>query len=331
MLPPSSLRNFTEILPAPLSTVQSLKFAPCTDKYLVCAGTWDNKASIWEIDTTQGTLKSEALNSAPILSVGWLPDSSKVLLGGCTNALDLWDLVSNNFVRIGMHAAPIREVLWSSELNVAITGSWDSSVNFWDLNQTNPVCRQMLPGRVFGMSCTYPLLVATLSDQRYAVWNLANIRQSTQPEIIKETCYQSQLRSISCSPDAKRFAVGHAEGRCSLKKVTYEPTLKVDVDFSFKCHRDDYAHVVNAVTFNPRNSTLATGGSDCSTVLWHYGNRTKLLNCSGLGAPVTALDFSGDGRLLACALGYDWHKGSEFASRFFTKIMIRDVSSVKAS
>jgi WD40 repeat protein len=107
--------------------------------------------------------------------------------------------------------------------------------------------------------------------------------------------------------------------------------LKVEVDFSFKCHRDDYAHVVNAVAFSPRTPTLATGGSDCSAVLWHYGNRTKLLNSSGLGAPVTAIDFSADGRLLACGLGYDWHKGSELSSRFLSKIIVRDVSQIKTS
>eukprot|EP00359_Climacostomum_virens_P007397 CAMPEP_0204915472 /NCGR_PEP_ID=MMETSP1397-20131031/13462_1 /ASSEMBLY_ACC=CAM_ASM_000891 /TAXON_ID=49980 /ORGANISM="Climacostomum Climacostomum virens, Strain Stock W-24" /LENGTH=332 /DNA_ID=CAMNT_0052087525 /DNA_START=221 /DNA_END=1216 /DNA_ORIENTATION=+ len=331
MLHNAALRNFNEILPCPSSTVQSLKFAPCPDKYLICAGTWDNKATIWEIDSAQGSLKSEAIGSAPMLCVAWAPDSSHVFLGGCSNSLDLWDLNTNNLVRIGLHASPIREVVWSTELNVAITGSWDSSINLWDMNQPNPVHRIPLPGRVFCMGYSYPLLVAGLSDHRYAVWNVAQLRHNFQPEIVKEASYQSQIRSISCSYDAKRFAVGHAEGKCSLRKISCDPNLKADFDFAFKCHRDEYAHVVNAVTFNPRSSLLATGGSDCSAVIWDYMSRTKLVNCGGLGAPVTALDFSADGRLLACGLGYDWHKGIELAGRFFNKIIVRDVSSIKAS
>ena len=43
---------------------------------------------------------------------------------------------------------------------------------------------------------------------------------------------------------------------------------RLDNDFMFKCHRDQLAHALNAVCFNPLHGTFATAATDGSVVYW---------------------------------------------------------------
>ena len=166
----------------PTDTVQSLKWAPSSHN-LLCAAGWDCKASIWQIsDDQQNSLKSQVTLPEPVLSVSWKPDLSSVALGCCDSQVKLWDLESSQVLQIGQHSAPVREVFWCEQLGMTISGSWDGTVAFWDNRQQQPSRLIEVPGRVLGMSLSYPVLVAILSDKQYAVWNLEEVKNGkTQP------------------------------------------------------------------------------------------------------------------------------------------------------
>lgn len=310
--------------PSPGDTVQSLKWAP-TQANLLCAGSWDSKASIWEIDQSgNNILKAQTTLTEPVLSVSWKSDISGVILGGCDNQVKLWDLASNQTQTIGMHQAPVRDVFWIREMNMIVSGSWDSSICFWDGRQPNPVLRIPMPGRVFGMSLRYPLFVSILSDKRYASWNMLRFQQqNTEPEITTDQSLKFQIRSVECYHDARGFALGLIEGRCSMKKINLD-TMKVENDFTFKCHRDNNsASALNAIAFNQAHGTFATGGSDNSFIYWDKVAKQRLKSYTSLSAPITAMDFKYDGSLFAYAVGYDWHKGIESAGSVPSKICYR--------
>jgi len=62
-------------------------------------------------------------------------------------------------------------------MNMIVSGSWDNTVCFWDGRSQNASLRLQMPGKIYGMSMKFPLLVAIMSDKRYAVWNLLRLQQ----------------------------------------------------------------------------------------------------------------------------------------------------------
>ena len=181
---------------SPNDTVQSLKWAP-SPQNLLCAGGWDNKASIWEISNDgQNAPKSQVTLPDAILSVSWKTDLSSVFLGCCDRQVKLWDLQKSQVIQVGQHNETVREVIWCEQLGMVISGGWDNTIAFWDGRQQQAVAHINVPGRVFGMSLSYPLLVAILSEKQHAAWNLEKVRTGmTQPVLTKETTLRYQLRS----------------------------------------------------------------------------------------------------------------------------------------
>lgn len=310
----------------PADTVQSLKWAP-SQQGLLCAGAWNGSTSIWEVNSTgQSIAKLQVTQNDPVLSVSWKSDCSSVFIGGTDNQAKVWDINSNQVRTVGTHQAPVREVLWCENINHLITGSWDGSVNFWDLRSPNPTANVQLGSRVFGMSLKYPLMVAILSDKKHAVWNLQYLQSgNTKPDIVPESNVKVQFKCVDCYTDGSGFAIGLIEGRCAMKKVN-PSTFRTENDFTFKCHRDNSsqsAYSVNCISFNPTHGTFATGGSDSSVIFWDRFAKQCLKTFTGLDGPVTAVDFKQDGSLFAYATGYDWAKGSDYATSVPVKISYR--------
>lgn len=318
--------NDPTFLDPPNDTVQCLKWAP-GNLTLICGTSWNGSSKIWEINQSgQNMLKAQTTAFDPILSCSWKSDATSVFLGSCDNQVKCWDLATNTTRLIGNHNGPVREVLWCEQINHLISGSWDSTVNFWDLRSPTPTASVQLGSRVFGMALRYPLLVGILSDKKHAVWNLQWLQQGRNtPDILTDTNVKVQFKSVDCYSDGTGFSIGLIEGRCAMKKIN-PSTYKAENDFTFKCHRDNAsqsAHSVNCIAFNPAYGTFATGGSDSSIIFWDRLAKQCIKTFTGLGGPVTAMDFKQDGFLFAYATGYDWARGSEGASSVQTKISYR--------
>ena len=316
--------NDPVVSPAPTDSIQTLRWAPNPAVSLLCGGGWDCKAIVWEV-TSQNTCvgRAQVTNPEPVMSVSWKNDHSGIFLGTGDNSVKLWDLANNALQTIGTHSAPVKEVAWCEQIGHVISGSWDGTVAFWDARQPNPAASINLPGRVFGMSLQYPILVAVLSDKKIAVWNLQNLHSNSQPEISMDPSLKFQIRSVALAPGAKNFVLGLLEGRCIVKSVKIENTIKVATEFAFKCHRDTLAHSINAVAFSPVHGTFATGGSDGNIVYWDMAQKQRVKALQTLGAPVTAIDFKSDSSIIAYALGYDWHKGIEEAGKYQPRVCFR--------
>lgn len=316
--------NDPMLTPAPTDSIQCLKWAPNPAASLICGAGWDCKATVWEV-TSQNTSagRAQVTNPEPVLSVSWKHDHTNIFLGTGDNSVKLWDLSTNALQTIGSHTAPVKEVAWCEQIGHVISGSWDGTASFWDTRQANPTAQINLPGRVFGMSLQYPMLVAALSDKKIAVWNLQNLHTNPQPEISMDPTLKYQIRSVSLAPSGKHFVLGLLEGRCIVKSIKLENTIKIATDFAFKCHRDSQAHSVNALAFSPIHGTFATGGSDGNIVYWDMTQKQRVKAFQGLGAPVTAIDFKSDSSIVAYALGYDWHKGIEEAGKIQPRVCFR--------
>ena len=171
------------------------------------------------------------------------------------------------------------------------------------------------------MSCQFPLLVTAHQDRFIHVWYLPENFQSNNwnPKEVTESPLKFATTSISVFGDGKGYAVGSIEGRCGIKN--YDPSareLGKDLDFCFKCHREESkqnqradVYSVNGITFNTLYNTFATYGSDGHYVIWNKDTKSKYKSSKKFPSAFTSATFSDDGKLLAYAVGYDWSKGVE--------------------
>lgn len=315
------------LTPPPGDTVQCLKFSPHPSSSFIAACGWDSKASVWEVGPTdQAVPKAQIAQADPILGLSWKSDCSSIFLAGTDNQVKLWDLASNQVRQVGAHQAPVRDVAWCEQLQHVISGGWDNSIRFWDTRQSSPTATIPLSGKVYGMSFSYPLLVAILSDRQMAVINVNSVVQGNcTPTTVPDTTIKYQIRSVATSPDAKTIVLGMIEGRCICKNVTLEPSVNVTQDFTFRCHRDTLAHSLNCLAYNPVHGSFATGGSDAQILLWDKNAKQRLKCYASLGGPVTAMDFRHDSQVLAYSIGYDWHKGHEHANSVQPRISLKKI------
>ena len=65
---------------------------------------------------------------------------------------------------------------------------------------------------------------------------------------------------------------------------------------------------VNALAFHPQHGTFATGGGDGLVCIWDAAAKKRITQLPSFGAPVSALEFSPDGALLAIATSA-WDEG----------------------
>ena len=114
--------------------------------------------------------------------------------------------------------------------------------------------------------------------------------------------HNTRIRSIDFSSDGQFLAVGGDDCICTVYRLVYEEDELCGASVLTKAERVDR---VCAVQFNPQNHLLAIGGFDGKVVIFDtdslcQGNELKLVNQISLDGLVFALDWSPDGRYLAC-------------------------------
>jgi len=247
------------------------------------------------------------------------------------------DLNSGKFGPIGKHEIGCKELIWMPTMNVLMSGGWDGKLNFWDLRTQNPVFSLDFQKKIYSMSMTFPLLVVGMSDRIVSYFNLNKLGGTNfVPESTFESHLRYQTRRIATFPEADGYAIGSIEGRVAIKYIDLnkQPEINSETktmnhkdDFAFRCHRSgeglSEVYPVNDIAFNHSYGTFCTGGGDGSWIIWDKDSRSRLKQgFHNNRASITALDYSGNGDLLAYASGYDWSKGIAYENSFQPKLNI---------
>lgn len=110
-----------EVGDPPTDSISCLAFAPSApmgSDYLA-VGSWSNEVRVYEINAQgQSQPKASYSHPAPVLSLIWSPDSSKIISSGADNAARMYDLQSGSAQQIAQHDQPVKSVRW-----VSINGS----------------------------------------------------------------------------------------------------------------------------------------------------------------------------------------------------------------
>ena len=82
---------------------------------------------------------------------------------------------------------------------------------------------------------------------------------------------------------------------------------------------------MNHIAFNKAYNTFVTIGSDGHFFTWNKDTKSKYKSSKKFPGPLTACDFSDDGKMMVYAIGYDWSKGAEGAKQqqYQTTVILR--------
>ncbi|KAJ2615396.1 RNA export factor gle2, partial [Coemansia sp. RSA 1365] len=239
-------------------------------------------------------------------------DGGKVVSGGADKAGRMIDMATGQSSQIAQHDGPIRCIKFVEAENsspILATAGWDKMLKYWDMRQSTPIATVNLPERAYAMDCINPLFVVATAERKVLVFDMAN---PTTPFETSESPLKWQTRTVSCFTKKDGYAIASIEGRVGIQYV--DPKMK-DKSFSFKCHRDNdvpmksTVHSINSISHHPVYGTFATCSNDGSFIFWDKDAKQRLKAHSKLGGAVLSSAFSGDGKLFAYALGYDWAQG----------------------
>ncbi|ANB14461.1 RNA export factor GLE2 [Sugiyamaella lignohabitans] len=311
------LQNDRTLANPPEDSISDMSFSSQAD-YLAVAS-WDKKVRIYEV-SPQGDSQGRAMyeHQAPVLTAQWFQDGSKVVSGGCDNAVRAHDLQSSQTIQIGQHDAPVssvRAVDVGSGSPVVASASWDKTLRYWDLRQQQAISTIQLPERAYSMDSQGKLLVVGTAERHICVIDLSNpgqIFKNTQSPL------KWQTRVVACYPSGNGYAVTSIEGRCAIQYV--DDAEQAKLGFSFKCHRDqatpprndNLIYSVNGVSFHPVYGTFCTAGSDGTVHFWDKDSRSRLKFSRPVGGTISSTAFNRNGTLFAYAVSYDWSKGYQF-------------------
>ncbi|KAI9835832.1 MAG: RNA export factor gle2 [Sclerophora amabilis] len=312
----------------PDDSISDLSFSPQSDHLAIAS--WDKKVRIYEINSN-GESSGKALfeHEAPVLSVHWSKDGTKVVGGGADKAARMMDLGSGSTTtsqQVAAHDQPIRAVRFidvpNSNQPMLVTGSWDRTVKYWDLRSPNPVASLECQERVYTLDVRDKLMVIGTAERFINVVNL------NEPQKFYKTIQSPlkwQTRVVSCFTDATGFAVGSIEGRCAMQYVE---------DKDHECHRENppnqrgtaNVYSVNSISFHPVYGTFSTAGSDGTFHYWDKDAKHRLKGYPAVGGAISASTFNRNGSIFAYAVSYDWSKGfSQNNAQYPNKVMLHPV------
>lgn len=333
-------------------SISQLRFFPNPQTTILASGGWDCKVRLWTVNyQVQKTgfnnqVSNAQFNSSlsyleqldnPILSIAWQGQTPNIFAGCTDGSIIQVDPQKKAKNLLGKHNAGCSDMVYNQNLNILITGGWDGKLNIWDLRSNNPAVSFQCPQKIYTMSNVGPLLVVGMGDRQMAYFNLSKLQMNQfQPEAYFESHLKYQTRRVTVFTEGDGYAIGSIEGRVAIKYINLNqpPNISKDTktttspnDFAFRCHRVkttsgmDEVYPVNDIAFNPVHGTFATAGGDGAYIIWDKDSKSRLRQGAMQNkCPLTAIDYSKNGEILAYAAGYDWAKGISGDNQFQPKL-----------
>lgn len=216
-------------------------------------------------------------------------ESSVVVSASRDHKLMIWqmtpygDTIGYARKSLNGHSEAVSSVVLDSEGNFALSGSWDKTMRLWDLNTGSSV--RTFQGHQkdvnsVAFSSDNRQIVSGSRDKTVKLWNtLAECKYT-----IVDDMHTDWVSSVVFSPSAKMPLIVSA-GWDKLVKVWNLTTCKLRTNLV------GHTGVVYTTAVSPDGSLCASGGKDCTAMLWDV-NDGKHLYSLDAGGTINSLAFS---------------------------------------
>lgn len=259
------------------------------DNKTLASCSYDKTIKVWHL--TSGTLQGTLISHTGWVScVAISPDGKTLASGSLDNTVKLWELGSGNLkTTLTGHSAYVISMAISPDGKILASGCFDNTIKLWNLNAGTPI--GTLTGHTgyvesLAISSDGKILASGggYDDHSVNLWDLERGVLITTLE-----GHSASVRSVTFSPDNQVLVTGSEDKTIKVwdvktKKVVYSLTTK---------------SWVQAVAISPDSKILASGNRDTLINLWKLENGQFISSLKWHSGPITALEFSLNGRYLA--------------------------------
>lgn len=294
--------------PCPSDGVCAVAFSPC-DSSILTAG-WSGEIALHS--STHGTLSATSVLPCSALSAVYTSDAAYAVAldGGLYRALLSNASLGSAELCCGSHGAAASCVVAFADSCVA-TGGWDSTVILRDMRAdggggtSGEVTEVITMGeRVYAMDIMGENCFAAVTAAKRVLVVDRRKASDVLHEIVPSL--NAPLRTVSVSPRLPVVVVGSTDGRVAVESTD----TTVAPSFAFKCHRaDGRAYPVNAIAYNKKYSSFATGGGDGTVNVWDGVARKRIYQYPREPTSIASIAFSADDLRMAVAISYTFEDG----------------------
>lgn len=270
---------------------------------------------------SDGVLRAWGLHSGDVgakmlkgFEVGW---DSKVAfsadgtrLVGCRrdSSLQVWDTYSGSSIGLLKgHKNMIASVAFSPDDTIIASASEDGEIRLWDAFSLRAIVRPTMGHIDQTYSISFSLDGTRLVSGGYGkagrdvrsvrIWDVSTGLQVLQIEHDTEG-FANEGQSVVCSPDGKQIASGSADG-------TFIVWDAGTGNLRFEALKPDWSDGILSFAYSPDGRYLASGGRKGNIHIWD-SQTGEHVNHLKLGPDrISEINFSRDGRRLACRLGME--------------------------
>lgn len=276
------------------SYITAIRFSP--DEKLVATGSNDNTVKLWDASSGQELFTLRG-HSSWIVGLAFSPAGDKLVSCGDQTPKVWSPTTGEELFTLRGHSQTVRSVAFAPDGQTIATASLDGTVRFWDSAPLPDPLTQ--PNFEFGTRN-----LAFLPDSRRLAFatvdRTVRICDASSGKIITELpVHDERIRGVAISADGKRILTLAADG---IIRAWNTASRDLEVSFS-TAHGSAVLRELEAFSkfgYCPATDQIAIGiNSDVRIYSARDGTEVQIVR--GRSSPISALNFSDDGKLLAVA------------------------------